>query len=35
MWIPHSEVCSDKVEIATVPVTDGNIYKEHFLKYGF
>lgn len=24
-----------KEEIATVPVTDGNIYREHFLKYAF
>lgn len=24
-----------KEEIATVPVTDGNIYIEHFLKYAF
>lgn len=24
-----------KEEIATVPVTDGNIYIEHFLQYAF
>lgn len=24
-----------KEETATVPVTDGNIYIEHFLKYAF